>query len=149
LKESILAAQPIQDSLYEAVVQDAGGECGYCRAPQQALPYRLEIEHLLPKSHGGGHERTNLWLSCHKCNKLRSDRLTGIDPVTHEEVALFNPRLSEWHEHFAWEAGGLYIVGRTGTGRATVATLHLNDVYHQSARSVWIMAGIYPAKKVV
>ena len=61
--------------------------CGYCRAPQRALPYRLEIEHLRPTSLGGGDERTNLWLSCHKCNKLRSNRVTGIDPLTQHDVA--------------------------------------------------------------
>jgi hypothetical protein len=95
---------------------------------------------------GGGDERTNLWLSCHKCNKLRSNRISAIDPLTQQEVPMFNPRRDDWYEHFAWESGGLYIVGRTGTGRATVATLHLNDSYHQAARSVWIVAEIYPPK---
>jgi 5-methylcytosine-specific restriction endonuclease McrA len=65
--------------------------CAVTAAPQQALPYRLEIEHLLPKSMGGGDERTNLWLSCHKCNKLRSNRTAGLDPLTHEQAKLFNP----------------------------------------------------------
>jgi hypothetical protein len=108
------------------------------------LPYRLEIEHLLPTSLGGGDERANLWLSCHKCNKLRSNRVTGTDPLTQQEVALFNPRSDDWKQHFAWQSGGLDIVGRTAIGRATVAVLRLNDSYHQPARSLWIMAGIYP-----
>jgi hypothetical protein len=122
----------------------AGDACGYCRAPQRALPYRLEVEHLLPSSRGGGDERANLWLSCHKCNKLRSNHIAGTDPLTLEEVALFNPRRDNWPDHFAWQQDGLLIVGRTAIGRATVATLHLNDTYHLSARGVWILAGIYP-----
>jgi hypothetical protein len=35
-------------------------------------------------------------------------------------------------------------VGRTAIGRATVAALRLNDMYHVQARSVWIVAGVYP-----
>ena len=38
----------------------------------------------------------------------------------------------------------MYIVGRTAIGRAMVAALRLNDSYHQSARWVWMLAGIYP-----
>ena len=139
-----MPSRPIPDALYLSVAQDARHECGYCRAPQRALPYRLEIEHLRPVSLGGGDARANLWLSCHKCNKLKSNRLTAVDPLTQQEVALFNPREFEWREHFAWESGGLYIVGRTAIGRATVAVLGLNDSYHQSARCVWILAGVYP-----
>jgi hypothetical protein len=104
----------------------------------------LEVEHLLPVSLGGGDEQENLWLSCHKCNKLRSNRVTGSDPLTQQEVALFNPRRDSWIDHFAWESGGRYIIGKSATGRATVAALHLNDAYHQSARWVWMLAGIYP-----
>jgi hypothetical protein len=137
-------SRPIPDALYQLIANDAGYECGYCRAPQRALPYRLEVEHLLPTSLGGAGERENLWLSCHKCNKLRSNRIVGTDPLMQEEVPLFNPRQQDWSHHFVWEQRGLYIVGRTATGRATVATLHLNDVYHLSARGVWMLAGIYP-----
>jgi hypothetical protein len=49
-----------------------------------------------------------------------------------------------WSDHFAWHRDGLYILGRTSTGRATVDALRLNDEYQQSARSVWLLAGIYP-----
>ncbi len=141
-----MPSRPIPRALYDAVAADAGEVCGYCRAPQQALPYRLEIEHLLPTSLGGTDERTNLWLSCHKCNKLRSNRVAGTDPLTQQEVALFNPRRDAWRDHFAWQEGGRYIVGRTAVGRATVVLLSLNDAYHQSARSVWVQVGIYPPK---
>jgi hypothetical protein len=133
--------------LYQSVAEDARAECGYCRAPQRALPYRLEIEHLLPTSLGGSNERDNLWLSCHKCNKLRSNRVAGPDPLTQTEVALFNPRRDVWHDHFTHHRDGLYIVGRTAIGRATFAALRLNDAYQLSARGVWILAGIYPPRQ--
>jgi 5-methylcytosine-specific restriction endonuclease McrA len=136
--------RPIPDALYQVVAHDARSECGYCRAPQVALPYRLEIEHLWPTSLGGGEDRANLWLSCHKCNKLKSNLVAAEDPLTHEEVPLFNPRHNNWSEHFVWRTGGVNIVGRTAIGRATVSALRLNDSFHQSARQVWILAGVYP-----
>ncbi len=139
-----MPTRPISSALYLAVAADAGRVCGYCRAPQQALPYRLEIEHLLPASLGGTDEPDNLWLSCHKCNKVRSNRVVATDPVTQQEAPLFNPRRDAWSGHFSWQDGGRYIIGRTATGRATVEALRLNDEYHQSARWVWILAGIYP-----
>ncbi len=141
-----MPSRPISEALYQSLALDAGRQCGYCRAPQQALPYRLEVEHLLPTSRGGENIRSNLWLSCHKCNKVRSNRLVAIDPLTNEEAPVFNPRLDTWDDHFAWQCEGLYIVGRTATGRATVEALRLNDPYHQSARTVWMLAGIYPPK---
>ena len=139
-----MAGQRVADWLYEAVAQDAQFQCGYCRCPQQVLPYRLEIEHLLPSSLGGADNRENLWLSCHRCNKLRSNRLKVTDPVTGEEVFIFNPRRHHWSDHFAWEQEGLLIVGLTACGRATAATLNLNDRYHLSARAIWIFARAYP-----
>jgi hypothetical protein len=108
------------------------------------LPYRLEIEHLQPTSLGGSNERDNLWLSCHRCNKLRSNRETFTDPLTGEDTTLFNPRKDNWSDHFSWEQNGLLIVGLTACGRATAAALNLNDHYHLSARAVWILAGAYP-----
>jgi len=139
-----LSAQRIPDSLYELVASDAHFQCGYCRCPQRVLPYRLEIEHLLPVSLGGTNDRDNLWLSCHRCNKLRSNYMEVTDPLTGEVVPIFNPRLDEWEKHFAWEHGALLIVGSTARGRGTAATLDLNDRYHLSARGVWIAAGMYP-----
>ena len=139
-----MATQRIPDWLYDLVARDADFQCGYCRCPQQVLPYRLEVEHLIPSSLGGTNERDNLWLSCHRCNKLRSNRMQVADPLTAEKVAIFNPRRDDWKEHFAWEHNGLLIVGSTARGRGTVVTLDLNDRYHLSARAVWIAARLYP-----
>jgi hypothetical protein len=66
------------------------------------------------------------------------------DPKTGTRVPIFNPRLDHWDDHFQWVTDGLFIVGLTERGRATVAALKLNDAYHLAARSEWIPAGLYP-----
>jgi len=76
---------------------------------------RLEIEHIIPISRGGSSTEDNLWLSCPLCNKAKGDRIVGTDAETAREVPLFNPRTQRWHEHFAWSADGLRIVGKTAT----------------------------------
>jgi hypothetical protein len=46
------------------------------------------------------------------------------DPESGALVRLFHPRRDRWEEHF--ERNGVVIVGRTATGRATVALLKMN-----------------------
>jgi hypothetical protein len=46
-----------------------------------------------------------------------------------------------------WSADGLQIVGRTPTGRATVAALQLNNVIAVTVRRSWIAAGWHPPQK--
>ena len=60
-------------------------------------------------------------------------------------MALFNPRLQNWFEHFAWSEDGLRIQGRTAIGRATVDALHLSDdIDALIVRSFWVQAGWHP-----
>jgi hypothetical protein len=64
--------------------------------------------------------------ACPACNGHKYAKTQGRDPETGRVTALFNPRRLRWSRHFAWSRDGLRIEGRTATGRATVATLHLN-----------------------
>ena len=45
--------------------------------------------------------------------------------MTENVVRLFNPRRQIWKRHFEWR--GAILVGRTQTGRATIAVLDVND----------------------
>jgi len=88
-----------------------------------------------------------LWLSCGFCNNYKGDRTTGVDPITGETVALFNPRTQQWHEHFHWSEDGLRVIGLTPVGRATVSLLHLaDDPDAITVRSYWVLAGWHPPK---
>ncbi|MEH2086313.1 HNH endonuclease [Nostoc sp.] len=124
---------------------DARNRCGYCLSPQRLVMARLEIEHIIPISKNGSNDESNLWLACPLCNRYKSDKTTGVDPETSETVRLFNPRTQVWFEHFSWSEDGLRIVGKTPTGRATVAVLHLSDDADAlEVRSYWVLAGWHP-----
>ena len=99
--------------------------CEYCLLPQCLSPVaRLQLEHIVPRKHGGGDEVENLALACIDCNLAKSVNLSGRDPQTDRTVELFHPRTQSWEDHFGWE--GAEIIGRTPAGRATVRVLNMN-----------------------
>ena len=104
----------------------------------------LEIEHIIPKANGGGDEEENLWLACRLCNNYKGTQTQTIDPLTHRKVKLFNPRRQKWSRHFTWSEDGIYIVGLTATGRATVLALQLNNPYAVAVRQAWVSVGWHP-----
>ena len=65
----------------ERLWRDSGGVCFYCRRPtllqlpSASVPHDpgmlATIEHLVPKSQGGGNNRANLVLACIRCNLAR------------------------------------------------------------------------------
>ncbi len=104
----------------------AGHRCEYCRLSQADSPLAaLQIEHVLPKKHGGGDGRDNLALACVDCNLHKGTNIAGIDPETGRLTPLFNPRTDEWNEHFIWH--GVVIDGNTPVGRVTAYVLDFNS----------------------
>jgi hypothetical protein len=137
----------ISKAIRERVHQDAQNRCGYCLSPKKYMP-NIEIEHIVPIVGGGTNDEANLWLACRICNGHKSYKVSGVDPDTGEEVALFNPRLQNWFEHFRWSEDGLQVVGLTATGRATVVALHLNsDPAALTIRENWIAVGWHPPQE--
>lgn len=53
--------------------------CEYCKSQVQdklsGLDNSLTIDHVIPKSKGGTNDESNLKISCHKCNNLKSDKI--------------------------------------------------------------------------
>jgi HNH endonuclease len=136
---------PIPKALRRQVEWDARDRCGYCLCAA-AFGVPMEFDHLVPTGRGGRTIRTNLWLACSRCNKAKSDRVRGRDPVTRKIVPLFNPRRDRWIDHFRWGDGGLRIEGITPIGRATERALGLNLLVHVTARRFWIAAGVHPPR---
>jgi hypothetical protein len=138
-----------RDHLPAAVVrrvrEAAAHRCGYCRADQEVVLARFEIDHIIPLAAGGTDDECNLWLACPLCNGHKSGKTTGTDPETGGEHPLFNPRTERWADHFRWSADGVRVVGLTAVGRATVSALQLDsDPLALKARQRWIAVGWHP-----
>jgi hypothetical protein len=134
----------IPDALRARVRAQAGNRCGYCLVRQEYVPWVLEVDHIVPRSKGGTDDEENLWLACHSCNLFKSDQIHGRDPLTGRWVRLFNPRRQQWKRHFRWSDDGVFIIGRTACGRATVTALSLNNLVAVTVRQNWIAAGWHP-----
>ncbi|HRJ42454.1 MAG TPA: HNH endonuclease signature motif containing protein [Caldilineaceae bacterium] len=109
-----------------------------------AMGMPMEIDHLLPIALNGTSDEENLWLACPQCNRAKGVQTRAIDPDTGRSAPLYNPRTQLWAAHFAWQENGLYIIGISSIGRATVAALRMNNEWVLRARLVWIRAGIHP-----
>lgn len=138
----------IKKDLDANIRREAKNRCGYCLNPQELLPYKLEIEHLIPKSLGGTSTEENLWLACRECNAHKAAKTEAIDTLTGKTVKLFNPRRQIWHEHFDFSSDKTEIIGKTPCGRATVEALQINNFYQTTARSIWVEMNKFPLKDV-
>jgi len=134
----------IPAALRERVARQSRYRCGYCLTTERVVGTAMEIDHLIPETHGGPTTEENPWLACSDCNGFKGDRVSAIDPMTGESVLLFNPRQHNWREHFVWTPAGDYIVGRTPAGRATVIALKLNRPLVVRARRLWTRIGAHP-----
>lgn len=134
----------ISAALRAQVRKDSRARCGYCHSPEAFLGMPLDVDHLIPEAAGGPTTRENLWLACSRCNDFKGDRVDGVDPVSDERVAWFDPRRQRWLDHFEWSVDGTHIYGKTAVGRATVEGMRLNNEFIVIARRFWVEAGRWP-----
>lgn len=132
----------MERALEDLVWERAGHCCEYCRMPAAYDNSPFEIDHVIAASHGGLTRPRNLCLACFSCNSFKGPNLAGIDQKTKKIVPLFNPRRHKWHRHFRWD--GPLLVGRTPTGRATIATLRINLDHRVSFRQELMNEGLFP-----
>jgi hypothetical protein len=132
----------------QRIRQRAGNRCEYCQSHQDYLMSWLQIDHFWPVSKGGNSKDENLCLACELCNQHKWNQTEAIDPINQDVVALFNPRLQVWQDHFVWSEDGISIVGLTPYGRATVVALKLNNGLALKVRGHWVGAGWHPPIKV-
>lgn len=86
----------------------------------------------------------DLALACQGCNNHKYNHISGMDPISGEEVPLYHPRTDTWSEHFIWTADFSEIVGITARGRATVLRLRLNRPEVVALRKVLAAADLHP-----
>lgn len=118
--------------------------CAYCRTAEALSVASFEIEHIVPRSAGGGTIYENVCLSCPMCNRWKSDRTMAADSVTQQDVPLFHPQRDTWSDHFAWNADSTALIGVTPTGRATIGLLRMNRAAMTRLRRMWVALGEHP-----
>jgi HNH endonuclease len=134
----------IPEDTENIIRQRANFLCEYCHASEKWQYVAFTVEHIIPLAKNGTDSLDNLALACFHCNRKKSDRTTAIDEISGEEVPLFNPRQESWQTHFIWSADGLFIIGLTPIGRATVAALALNRPRVINIRSADQSVGRHP-----
>jgi hypothetical protein len=129
-------------SLRREVWERAGSCCEYCQLPQEHDPRPFHLDHIRPQKHDGPTVSENLALCCAACSLFKGPSPAGYDPETDGLTPLFNPRVEDWREHFAWSGNAL--VGRTPVGRTTIAVLRINDPLRVQHRQLLIELGVFP-----
>lgn len=74
-----------------AVFLRDGGRCQYCGTRAES------IDHVVPRSRGGGHTWENVVAACRRCNATKRDRLL-------EETSMRLPRRPEAPRYLSWVA---------------------------------------------
>ena len=141
-----MAGADIPDALRDFIRERARGRCEYCLTSEALSGIRCQTDHITPRSRGGATTADNLCLACAACNGYKHARTHASDPESGAEVPLFDPRRQRWNEHFAWSADGTEVTGLTPIGRATIATLKMNDPLIVGARSLWVGMGVHPPR---
>lgn len=134
----------ISQPLRHLIRQRAGGRCEYCQTSEWLTGLPGEIDHIVPRAHGGPTTADNLCFACSSCNGYKRARESGADSETGQVVPLFNPRRQVWTDHFAWSSDGVRVVGLTASGRATIEVLRINHPLIVAARSIWVSVGHHP-----
>ena len=135
-----MSRKPVPPSLRALVRERANNCCEYCLTPELAMLAPHQIDHIIPRKHGGLTEAQNLALACVTCNRNKGADLTGFDPSNGRPTGLFHPRQQRWTTHFT--LGGNRIEPRTAAGRATERVLQLNSSFQLGHREFLLTAGM-------
>ncbi len=128
----------------QLVIERAKGYCEYYLASSSFATDFFPIEHIIPDSLGGSSHSNNLALSCSRCNGHKYNKINGLDPITNQEVKLFNPRKDDWVAHFQWNENETMMLGLTPIGRATIDLLDENNI---NLRSLLRLVGLHPPEE--
>ena len=132
----------ISSELRSAIWIRAANCCEYCLTHADDSYYPHEIDHILPKKHGGSSNYDNLALSCFFCNRYKGSDIGSIDPLLKKFTKFFNPRSQKWDDHFSLE--GNKIIGISPPGRVTTLILRLNHQRRLTERQFLMKIGRYP-----
>jgi hypothetical protein len=133
----------MNETLRNQVRRRAHCRCEFCGLPEACSPVLpLHLDHIIARKHGGRTRASNLAMACYHCNLHKQTDLTGIDPLTGKPVTLYHPRRHKWQRHFRWK--GVFLLGKSAIGRATVAALAMNDRDMIALRTTLLEEGAFP-----
>ena len=127
--------------LVKLVRRRADDHCEYCFLPQLSQEAAFHVDHIQPRCDDGPTTAENLALACVTCSLKKAARTQARDPVSKARVPLFHPRIDCWPDHFRWSRG-CRLVGRTATGRATIAALGMNRPAVITIRKALVKLGL-------
>ncbi len=140
----MIPSPKLPTQLREFVRQRANYLCEYCQTNERWQYVRFTIDHIVPLNAGGSDHPENLALACFHCNRRKSNEQSSVDPLTNEDVPLFNPRIQRWTDHFHWTDNGLKVEATTAAGRATIGLLEMNRPRVLDIRRADVEAGRHP-----
>ena len=132
----------MNEELARRVWHRARDKCEYCLLPKALSIMPFEIDHVIPRKHGGLTIEANLALACFYCNRYKGSNVAGIDPETRLLSRLFDPRRDDWQQHFQWRE--ILIKGLTAIGRTTIEVLRLNHPETVLVRDALRDEGVFP-----
>ncbi len=132
----------MNEALAGIVWQRARDRCEYCLLPCALSLMPFEIDHVIPRKHGGLTVEGNLALACFYCNRYKGTNIAGFDPQTHAMTRLFDPRKDIWTQHFGWLSTRLE--GTTPIGRTTIDVLRINHPEMLVIREAHRDEGVFP-----
>jgi len=127
----------------EVRVRAACDLCEYCLLPQDSQEATFHVDHVQPRSRGGDTSLGNLALACVTCSLRKAARHRARDFRTGKLVPLFNPRLDNWADHFAFTKRWR-LTGRSPVGRATIEVLGMNRAAIIAIRRELVQLSRYP-----
>lgn len=137
----------VTDAVRERVIERAHHRCEYCQMPSIYIYAPMEIDHIQPLFLDGTDDELYLCLACPRCNGFKGSQIVGKD-ATGLEIALFNPRLDRWSEHFGWSKDKAEIIALTPCGEATITALRLNIEEAVNFRRTMAAIGAYPPSNI-
>lgn len=132
----------IPEELRRLVTERAASRCEYCGLSQMGQEATFHIDHVFPVRLGGETHADNLALACVSCSLRKGARTTVADPLSGEDVVIFNPRRESWNLHFRWNKHE--VVGISPVGRATIAALMMNRPIALAIRGEEEIRGRHP-----
>jgi hypothetical protein len=127
--------------LEKLVRKRSAGICEYCLLPQRWQEALFHVDHIRPRKARGPTTADNLALACVTCSLRKAARTRARDPKSGELVALFHPRQDRWAEHFRC-LKNCKMLGRSPTGRATIAALGMNRPALIAIRKMLVKLGL-------